>query len=771
MRLIDDLGPLDALATRPVGEVLRDFFGEPDHRFAPALVAEPRKRDRLFFIDALVHGLAGDPPTNWAPLAGARPPRGTPVEALFRSRAQSGQRVAAWIDANERALPRRVWPSDEIASWQKLPLEEIAARLGLTAPPEMDAAPGGDRRREIWRAALLLQAATGLLPRLLDFHPPCVPLVFSCDDDRGRAWQAALDATRHREGVPLVVVEPFDFWKTADVSALEERAALFVFGSKNDLWHALAIPRMFPLLLATGHAVLVADTYAGDDVLRHFAGRDLSGTVFPVFQPSHPAWSGRLEAMAEAAAGLLRRAVRGEPAAGVEARWLFELGRNLQAEVSAMRYGAGCAAQLRRLRGNEQWFNPHKEWPPADKPTFPPADLFDEVLREVVRPPRPRLAAKPRYRVTHVVPQIVDQSHAPSALLRLLVDRAHRARWEPAVLSLEANVIRPGAYPRDVYRSESSRERAPDTLAAWRAQGVASLLCGADAGPDEAVAEAVRWLAGRETDVAVFHGNDPLLLLTAARCSVPRRVFVEHSGMEFQRDFDLAISPLANAAEAYLDLSRRTGVAVASLPYASTARDTWQAGPPDFGVGPAIKILTTISNHLETRVAGPFVEAVATILQICPNAVYAPIGTVRDAEAFRDRFAPWGVRHRIMCIGGNRAPSQLCRGMHLYLNEFPFGSGIAILDAMAAGLPVVTMYDPSGPLQAQNGGNYLGVGHAITSLDPVDYVVRACELLQDPEKHRSSSEHSLRRYEQFGPERYARDFEALLESHLVPGEV
>lgn len=772
MKPIGNIAPLDDLGSRPTAALLREFFGEPDHRFDSGLLANPADRARLFLVDALVHGITADPALNWAALAtaGTNDPRAAPL-AFFRACAGTADQRAEWIGAHAGVTLKRVFDRDELPAWEKTPLAEIAARLGL-APPPLAAIPGlpAGQSDELLRRALIFQGATGLLPRLVDLHPPFVPLLFACGEAQQREWQAALDAINHRDGVPLFPIEPFDFWATADLSALAGRTAIFCFSSKNELWHALAIERMLALLLAPQHAIWIADEFPDARLLGHLAGRALPHPVFPALRPAHPAWHPRLAAIADAADALVQRAARGDSlAAGDDAAWLSELGRNLKYEILASRYGHPCAAALRRMRGHEQWFSAHKERPPAERPTFPARDLFaDLVAADVARPARRPLESKARHSIAHVVPQVIDESHAPSSLLRILVNRANRERWQPSVIALESNLPRPAAYPRDVYRSDSSALRAPHTLEDWRAHDVAAHLCGLDGGPDDAVAEANRVLDERAADIAVFHGNDPLLLLCAARCAAPRRVFVEHSGLELQRDFDLAISPLRDAETRYAELAMRSGVPVASLPYASTARDTWKAQPPDFGVGPQIKILTTISNHLESRVSGAFVEAVATILQICPNAVYAPIGAVRNEQEFRARFAPWGLQKRVMCIGSNRAPSQLCRGMHLYLNEFPFGSGIAILDAMAAGLPVVTMHDPNGPLQAQHGGNHIGVDRAITSLDPTDYVVLACQLIQNPELYREWSAHALSRFEQFGPERYVREFERILEERVLP---
>ncbi len=107
--------------------------------------------------------------------------------------------------------------------------------------------------------------------------------------------------------------------------------------------------------------------------------------------------------------------------------------------------------------------------------------------------------------------------------------------------------------------------------------------------------------------------------------------------------------------------------------------------------------------------------------------------------------------------------------MHLYLNEFPFGSCLGILDAMAAGCPVVTMHDATGPQQARYGGNFIGLDRAITTGRREDYIELACKLLQNPEMYQEWKHHILKRYDQYADVKtYVKSFEhIILEAYLA----
>lgn len=106
--------------------------------------------------------------------------------------------------------------------------------------------------------------------------------------------------------------------------------------------------------------------------------------------------------------------------------------------------------------------------------------------------------------------------------------------------------------------------------------------------------------------------------------------------------------------------------------------------------------------------------------------------------------------------------------MELYLNEFPFGSCISLFDAMAAGCPIVTMYDEEGPPQARYGGIYFGLDRSITSLKKSEYVDLACSLALNKDLYKEWSEHALKQFEKHVDEKaYVKNFEKILNRLLT----
>mgnify|MGYP002424137294 FL=1 len=177
--------------------------------------------------------------------------------------------------------------------------------------------------------------------------------------------------------------------------------------------------------------------------------------------------------------------------------------------------------------------------------------------------------------------------------------------------------------------------------------------------------------------------------------------------------------------------------------------------------------MTTISTKLDARLSDKMCHAIARILKINPQAVYAPIGAISNPQRIRDIFAQYEVSERFYPLGSLNNPSQYARSMDLYLNEFPFGSCLAILDAMAAGCPVVTMFDAQGPQQARYGGHFMGVERAISDGNIEAYIHLACQLLKNKEMYHEWSLRALQQYEKYADvQGYVRSFEEIILDYM-----
>ena len=273
-----------------------------------------------------------------------------------------------------------------------------------------------------------------------------------------------------------------------------------------------------------------------------------------------------------------------------------------------------------------------------------------------------------------------------------------------------------------------------------------------------------------EIDIAVFHGPDEINSWCASSTEVPIRIFFEHGTLPNYLYFDLAILSTQEAFEKNQNRFRQSGMESCFLPFSMDVREGWKEQPyskEELGLPVDSFVITTISNHLDARLNKEMCQAIGEILQRCPHAVYAPIGKVCDQEKIRAFFEPYGVNERIIFLGYREHPSQIARSMNLYLNEFPFGSCLALLDAMAAGCPIVSMYDEHGPQQARYGATYLGIDYVVKTNRKEDYVDLACRLVLQPDLYQAWSKHALEQYEKrVDVQQYVRMFEQILEKYI-----
>jgi glycosyltransferase involved in cell wall biosynthesis len=358
-------------------------------------------------------------------------------------------------------------------------------------------------------------------------------------------------------------------------------------------------------------------------------------------------------------------------------------------------------------------------------------------------------------RVLHIISQVIDHGHAPSKILHRLLAMGDRERLDQAVIITESLTERLADYPSHLRYSGSSEKRGSHFLKFLEKERFAYLLERPNTPPQtfESLDSLADRLAARlnpiDADAIIFHGPEPLHHALASRLQKPLKVLFEHGTLPKAPGFDLALCCLEDTLTTRANELQEIGTKIRILPFAADSRWTWKPEMPkngDFGLEDTCRIATTISNHLETRLQPKFCQAVSRVLQRVPDLYYLPIGVVNNPKQLLERFDP-SIRSRIRFLGSQQDPSHFTRCMDLYFNEFPFGSCYGILDAMASGCPVVTMYDPKGPPQARYGGLFMGIEESIQNNSIEAYVEKACLWLTDPLEYFRASQKSFQQYE------------------------
>lgn len=759
-----------------VGKFLKSQWKELDHRADLELAMKPFQRAIFNFLDSLLYGTLPDPFMTSAVLIeefSIELSRYSGLDAFAREVNQISLAQNQFVDALKnkpllKPLAGLSWK--EISS---LNLKKLEKKLGVSGLSNIyglhKSNDQSSMRERMVIHFLAYHSKTERNHLETGYDLPFYPIVYSASDKiREDRHQVETILKNEKNAVPVVFLEPYSVlngdWL---LKTFSRKQAIFYFRDFKTFWQCLAFDSVAALIFSRKVSHIIGDQYVVDENLI-LESIPQSPILKPILLAQHPVYENRVETISDALSKMIDEKQNGTYEEGGEVqRWLYQLGIHLNQSFYSIKFGIPYAMELERIWGNKSWFAKYKEGISDDLEVHSAKQGLSAEFRKLPhlkRLPRRPLQRRNKIRLAHIVPQIVDGGHAPSKLLRTLVQNADREKWEVSVLCHEASLMRRNLYPRDDFCSKSTRERAVKTLNDWKCLGVTTFISSASGSYLDAAYEMAEYLKREDIDVIACHGNDPVNLLIPVLSDVPRRVFVEHSGFPLMQEFDLVLTSLAGNAEKQQALFQDLGTSIKDLPYGVDARADWLERPNDYGVSPQVRMMTTISNHLESRVSGKFVEAIATILQKVPLAVYMPIGPISDIPAFEKRFAPFGVQDRVICLKAQKIPSQVCRGMHLYLNEFPFGSGISMLDAMASGIPVVTMYDEKGVMQARNGGNYIGIDRAIKSLKSEDYIDLAISLITDDSLHAEWREYTLKRYEMFGPQKYIRNFENLVYS-------
>lgn len=350
-------------------------------------------------------------------------------------------------------------------------------------------------------------------------------------------------------------------------------------------------------------------------------------------------------------------------------------------------------------------------------------------------------------RLVHVVSQIVDQHHSPTQLLRQLIALRNRQSFRNFVVSTERLAMRRGDYPVCEQISPSSCQRGARTLSWLKEQEVEGYVESSFRGWEATLNPLRDQIWTLEPDILVFHGPDFIHLLLARQFPQSLNVLFEHGSLPEWPGFDLIIASTEDAQQVHGTHCEQIASKLAILPFSVDRRAQWSARPIGkglLGVSGDDRCAITISNHLEARLSAPFCRVVSAILRNCPDLHYCPIGKVADEKGLRARFGG-DIQERLHFYGSCQTPGDLARTADLYFNEFPWGGCLGILDAMAAGCPVISLYDRAGPPQARYGALFMGLDFSART--EAEYLQLAERLVKEPLYYFRASQRAFARYE------------------------
>jgi glycosyltransferase involved in cell wall biosynthesis len=261
--------------------------------------------------------------------------------------------------------------------------------------------------------------------------------------------------------------------------------------------------------------------------------------------------------------------------------------------------------------------------------------------------------------------------------------------------------------------------------------------------PMLARARALRALADAHADVVVLHVHqfDTVPLIAFAAGGGAPVLFANHSDHTFwlgrgvadvvvsirQFAHDLTVARRAPRCAALLPVPLRPG---RTLPPRAEARA--RLGVPDGAV-----VLMTMGTRykFEPSATHDFFRTLGRVLAAHPRAWLHVVGMTPEQAA--PLLPPDFPVARLRCAGVLADPSDHQAAADLYLENFPYGSYLGLLETAALGVPPVLMYAPIPQLRSHDDP---GLREAAETHDEAEYVAYVGLLIDDPEARRRLGE-------------------------------
>ena len=189
--------------------------------------------------------------------------------------------------------------------------------------------------------------------------------------------------------------------------------------------------------------------------------------------------------------------------------------------------------------------------------------------------------------------------------------------------------------------------------------------------------------------------------------------------------------------------------------------DRWQAALSATAAVPTGDTILTVCHLYPRKRVGVLIAAMPRILRHRPDARLRIVGVGPEFGRLRAQVAALGLRESVELLG--HIPfAQLCaeyrRAAIFCLPSVQEGFGIVLLEAMAAGLPIVACQAAAVPEVAPDGE----VGRLVPPDDPAALAAALVELLERPERRKALGQAGQERVQRYRADAVAADFLAAI---------
>ncbi len=367
----------------------------------------------------------------------------------------------------------------------------------------------------------------------------------------------------------------------------------------------------------------------------------------------------------------------------------------------------------------------------------------------------PRAAARvegPIQRVAHVVGCLLS-GHAPTQYVKMLAASMSRQKIHSTIFTTEwaaSWFFNPSGVPQ----SESVDIEADTQVAS--VEGDFEQRAGR-------VAEAIR---ASGIQVAFYHGSltEQITARVASMRPAPIQVNVNHGSEMDAGLFDGHIHLFQNAME-----RTRFSDPAEWIPLASDIERRLEMAEPvsreSMGLESASSVSATFGNLYKVAGSG-YLKTLSEIMKRFPKHFHLFAGA-GNVKAVRSHLHSEGVLPRVRFLGHVADVAPLLDAIDVYFASFPHSGGHSLLEAMAAGKPIVVLRFP--PDSHYNSGAELVGVRELIAPGEAGYVEIADRLLRNPALRQKYSQAMRDRFRrEFRPERLGERYREFIE-RLVSG--
>lgn len=571
------------------------------------------------------------------------------------------------------------------------------------------------------------------------------------------------------ELTPLIFLEPIEGADYNEILApYVNRKVICVFETIQHLLQMLQYRSFVLFLKNPEHHIYILELYPHDQIISQNILKSHLGRLEPIFLIENSTLFSVMPLFIEVFTKCLNQKEEELESDTPIANWLYQISKRALFNRQAKRYGKDRFIALNMEETHQKSTDLHKGLPPPQSNLGPlPKDELNEHVNLLLAERQARaFAPEKKIRLAHIVPQVVSSGGAPTRQLVNLLRYGDKNWFDLYLLSTERFSTHIFEYPISTTVSAPSNVESFKILSYLDSLEIKIHVEPTPPTYEQAAQHIAKVLKDFKMDVAVFHGPDEVNTLCAAMTDTPIRILLDHGILPKYPVFDFAILSTEQIYMENHDKLKKMGMDSCYLPYWIDVMQHWEKdiySKEELGFPADSFIMTTISNRLDVGLSEEMCQAIGEILRRNPKAYYAPIGVVNDPERIRSLFRSYGVDDRVVLLGDKANPSQYARSMELYLNEFPAVSGLGMLDAIAAGCPVVSMYDEHGPEESKYAGAYFGMDHVIVSCKKEDYIELACKLIVDQDLYKEWSNYAKGRYARYADaNNYVLKFEKVL---------